>query len=143
MKNQKSIILITSIALIISFSSCKKSDDSVSPSGLSSTVQSGNWKVTYYNDSGNDETYHFSGYQFTFASGGSVTAIKSGSSVSGSWSTGNDDSTSKMVLDFGAQVPFDELNDDWKILENSSLKIRLEDVSGGDGSTDYLTFEKV
>lgn len=136
-------IFAVALAIVIVTSSCKKNDDDISPSNLTSTVQSGNWKVTWFSDDGNDETYHFSGYQFVFASGGSVTAAKSGSSVSGSWSTGSDDSTTKMVLDFGAQVPFDELNDDWKILENSSSKIRLEDVSGGNGGTDYLTFEKV
>jgi hypothetical protein len=39
-------------------------------------------------------------------------------------------------------VPFDELNDDWHIIEETSTKIRLQDVSGGSGGTDLLTFEK-
>ena len=36
-----------------------------------------------------------------------------------------------------------KLSDDWDILEYTSGRIRLIDVSGGDGSTDYLTFEKI
>jgi len=40
-------------------------------------------------------------------------------------------------------VPFDELNDDWHILNETSTKIQLEDVSGGSGEIDLLTFEKV
>ena len=34
------------------------------------------------------------------------------------------------------------LNDDWHILEQTAKKIKLEDVSGGNGGTDYLTFEQ-
>lgn len=143
MNFKKQSIFFLALAIIVVSASCKKNDDDISPSGLNSQIQTGTWKVTWFSDSGTDETYHFSGYQFTFSSGGAVTATKTGSSVSGTWSTGNDDSTTKMILDFGAQVPFDELNDDWKILENSAAKIRLEDVSGGNGGTDYLTFEKI
>lgn len=34
------------------------------------------------------------------------------------------------------------LSDDWDVLERTDTKIRLIDVSGGNGGTDYLTFEK-
>jgi len=46
------------------------------------------------------------------------------------------------VLNFGNTIPFNELNDDWEILEESATKIRMQDVSGGSGGTDLLTFEK-
>lgn len=36
----------------------------------------------------------------------------------------------------------DELTDDWDIISYSATKIQLIDVSGGNGGTDYLTFEK-
>lgn len=71
-----------------------------------------------------------------------MTATKSGSSVSGNWSTGSDDSQSKLYLTFTA-APFNELNDDWHIVQQTSSMIQLEDVSGGNGGTDYLTFEKI
>jgi hypothetical protein len=122
---------------------CEKEDDS-SPSSsndVSNIVQSGTWKVTYYNDSGNDETSYFSGYSFTFNSNGSVSATNNSSTVSGTWTNGTDDSQSKLYLTFSSS-PFDELSDDWHITEQSSVKIKLEDVSGGNGGTDYLTFEK-
>ena len=38
---------------------------------------------------------------------------------------------------------FDDLIDDWDFLSVSQTKIELFDVSGGDGTTDYLTFEKI
>ncbi len=37
---------------------------------------------------------------------------------------------------------FEDLNDDWDIISHSATKIELIDVSGGNGGTDYLTFEK-
>ena len=78
----------------------------------------------------------------TFSDNGSVSAVASSGSVSGAWSTGSDDSQPKLYLDFGAIAPWDDLNSDWHIIENTDSKIRLEDVSGGNGGTDLLTFEK-
>ena len=37
---------------------------------------------------------------------------------------------------------FAELTEDWDILESTSTKLRLKHTSGGDGSVDFLTFEK-
>ena len=39
-------------------------------------------------------------------------------------------------------MDLDELNSDWHIIEQNSNTIKLEDVSGGNGGTDYLTFIK-
>lgn len=139
----KKFIIIPTITLLVIalLSSCKKDDNSASPSS-STFIQQGQWKITSYIDSGNNETSHYTGYAFTFVSGGVVTATKSGSSVSGNWSTGSDDSQSKLYLTFTA-APFNELNDDWHIVQQTSSMIQLEDVSGGNGGTDYLTFEKI
>ena len=58
----------------------------------------------------------------------------------------NDDSPSN-DLDFNilftSPTNFsDELSDDWDILSRTDTKVELVDVSGGNGGTDYLTFEK-
>jgi len=47
-----------------------------------------------------------------------------------------------MILNFGHQVPFDELNEDWEVISKSDTKINLRHVSGGDGSIDVLEFTK-
>jgi hypothetical protein len=135
--------LISSI-LVITFlvSSCEKNDNSNSAStNITNIVNQGNWRITLYNDSGTDELYYFSGYTFTF-SNGTITAIRNTTTVNGTYSTLFDDSKNKFLLNFGSTVPFDELNDDWHIIEETSTKIRLQDVSGGSGGTDLLTFEK-
>lgn len=43
---------------------------------------------------------------------------------------------------FASPENFSELSDDWNIVSYSDTKIELMDVSGGDGETDLLTFEK-
>jgi hypothetical protein len=42
---------------------------------------------------------------------------------------------------FNVANDFEDLNDDWDIISQSSSKIELIDISGGNGGTDYLTFE--
>ncbi len=138
----KNIISISMLVLMIATASCKKDDNSGSTPSINFTIQQGKWKVTTYIDNGNNETNHYTNYEFQFNSNGSVTASKQGSNVSGTWSNGNDDSQQKLILNFST-APFDELNDDWHIVSQSSSQIRLEDVSGGNGGTDYLTFDKI
>ena len=86
---------------------------------------------------------------FTFNSNGSVVAVGNGLSVTGTWSVVNDDSNDDnpssdldFNLLFSSPEIFAELSDDWDVLERTDTKIRLIDVSGGNGGTDYLTFEK-
>jgi hypothetical protein len=43
---------------------------------------------------------------------------------------------------FASPEKFSELSDDWNIVSHTATKIELIDVSGGDGDTDLLTFEK-
>jgi len=135
-----STIILT--LLVFALSACKKDSNSPTTNTISNIVQQGNWRVTLYNDSGTDETNHFTGYAFTFNSNGTLVAIKSSSTVNGTWNSGNDDSENKLYLDFGATTPFNKLNDDWHLIEKTTTKIRLEDISGGIGGTDLLTFEK-
>lgn len=142
MKTTNLLLKIVATGAIIFLISCKKDDFSLTPSGTSNTVQQGNWRVTFFEEDGNNETSHFSGYQLEFNNNGTVVASGNGSDINGNWSTGSDDSHVKLVLDFGASTPFDELNDDWHVINQSENKIQMEDVSGGNGGTDYLTLEK-
>ncbi|HMC98965.1 MAG TPA: hypothetical protein VKH37_02395 [Ferruginibacter sp.] len=145
----KKILTFAVAAIIVAntTTSCTKNDDnsiSSQVAALVQTAQTGNWKITSYIDNGVDETNHYTGYTFQFTSGGTVVATKTGATtVNGTWSGGNDDSTLKLVLNFGAATPFLELNDDWHVTQQSSAIIKLEDVSGGGGGTEYLTFEKI
>ncbi len=140
MKNLILPLLIFSGFLI----SCQQDDppSPVTAGNVSSTVSSGNWRITYYYDSDHNETSSFTGYNFTFNSSGSVVAVKNTTEVTGTWATGTDDSQVKLILAFPAGTEFGELSDDWHVLERTDTKIGLRDISGGNGGTDYLTFEK-
>jgi hypothetical protein len=140
MKTLSKILVIAGL-FMMAFASCKKDDNSSSPS--SSMVTQGQWKVTLFSENGVVETSKFSNYVFTFSSNGTVSAVRSGSTVNGSWSNGNDDSQKKLNMNFASPADFTEISDDWHILQETSSKIQLEDVSGGNGGTDLLTFEKI
>ncbi len=145
MKRIQLIGFITAMVLG-SFTSCTKDSTSSTSTAIatSTVLLQGSWKITYFNDSGTDKTTSFSGYIFTFVTGGSMSALNGSVVYNGSWTTHNDDSENKLFLDFGATPPpLDGLKHDWQIIEKTSVKIRLQDVSGGAGATDYLTFEKI
>ncbi|MDG1347821.1 MAG: hypothetical protein P8M61_08720 [Crocinitomicaceae bacterium] len=77
-----------------------------------------------------------------------MNASNGSTTISRTWSVtdsnSNDDKPSDMHsnLNFNTNGNFEELNDDWEIVSQSSTKIELTDVSGGNGGTDYLTFTK-
>lgn len=120
-------------------------DDDVDDSDLRSVLLDGEWQITeYYEDYGvgvTDQTYLFNGYVFSFNEDGSASASKNGQTQAGVWSTNGDDGTLELVLNFGLADPFEELEDDWDIIEFDGNMIVLEDLSG-DGTVEYLTFER-
>ena len=145
------IFIYTGLAM-----SCDKDDDNNEPQNTTiqqtqNTVQSGSWKITYYLDSDQNETNHFTGYTFTFNENGSLVAINGSTTITGTWSVtdsnSNDDDGGSSDTDFNiffASPPdFEELSDDWDIISVTNSKIQLTDVSGGNGGTDFLTFEKI
>lgn len=131
------------MALILTagLAGCTKESAS-DPQGVSANLNDGSWKITYFWDSDHDETDHFSGYSFTFGDNSILTATSGSGTVTGTWSSITDDSQLKLNILFAAPPDFAELSDDWHIVESTDKKIRLEDVSGGGGGTDFLTFEK-
>ena len=114
-------------------------------------LKSGTWRITGFTEDGNDETNHFSGYNFSFAENGTVTASNGTNTYNGSWSvtdsdSSDDDDNNNDDIDFdiafAAPAEFTDLTDDWDVMERTGTRLRLVDVSGGNGGTDYLTFEK-
>jgi len=118
---------------------------------IRANVSSGNWMVSKYIDSGKDQTSDYSGYSFSFNANGSLIVSNLTSTIEGTWSvtndsSSNDDSSDDNDVDFNIffQSPelLNEFTDDWDIVSYSSTRIELKDVSGGDGTTDNLIFEK-
>ncbi|CAM3303610.1 hypothetical protein [Aequorivita lipolytica] len=145
------------IMYIVTVAACSK-DDNNNDSQQNATVQqtittaqTGSWKVTYFFDTDHEETNHFTGYAFTFNENGSLVAVNGSTTITGTWSVtdsnSSDDDGGSSGIDFNiffASPPdFEDLSDDWDIISVSSSKIELTDVSGGNGGTDFLTFERI
>lgn len=140
--------LIT-LLLILGMVACSD-DDSMNSTmdELEGIAKSGTWRITYFWDSDQDETDHFTGYSFTFGDSDVLTATKGATTITGVWSISDSNSGDDSMDDldfnilFTAPPDFEDLSDDWEIMDFTSTKIQLKDVSGGGGGTDFLTFEK-
>lgn len=145
-------MLLYLVFLVNVASMCSNDDDnsssSVNQTTVVNTVSSGTWRITLYNDSGIIKTNQFTGYNFTFGPSNVLTATNGTQTYTGVWSVtdsnSNDDSLDDLDFNiaFTAPANFLELTDDWDIQSRTDTKIELIDVSGGNGGTDYLNFEK-
>lgn len=143
-------------ALLLALTACSDDDGNNvngNATAVANNVKSGTWRITSYIDSGTDETYHFTGYNFTFSENGTLTATNTTNTYTGVWSVAdgdddsNDDNPSSgneihFNILFSSPAEFADLTDDWHVYQRSGIKIVLIDESGGNGGTDYLTFEK-
>ena len=135
-------IIIIAILSISSFTACTD-DNSNNNNNIDNIVSEGAWSVSKFNEDGIDHTSYFSGYQFSFADNGTLTATNGSTTMNGTWSKGTDDSTPKLIITFSVtDGPFEEISEDWEILSSSTSKMELKHVSGGDGSIDLLNFTK-
>lgn len=155
MKTIKNFNLATLFAFTILMSCSTSDDNSVNPANINqqqiiqitTTAQTGTWRVVSYLEDGVDETDNFFGYTFTFSSNGTVSAETLNDAESGTWSLTNSSSSSS-TIDFNLffNVPdthdFHDLNDDWDVVALDSNRMELEDISGGNGGTDFLVFQQ-
>lgn len=155
MKHHFSYGLVLLLSLSLLSSTCSSDDDDGAPNNntqaISNIARSGHWTITSFIDSGQNETHHFNGYTFNFGAGGTLTATNGTITLQGTWSvtTSNSNDDSNNDLDFNIffpvddSHPFEDLNDDWDIASYNTSLIDLIDISGGNGGTDTLTFEKL
>jgi hypothetical protein len=154
MRKLKLIPILAMLFMLNVASMCSSDDDnstptSVDPTPVVNTVNQGTWRVTLYNNSGTIETSNFTGYNFIFGPSSVLTASNGTNTYIGTWSVTSDnsgDDSPSPDLDFNIAFAspsnFAELTEDWNIISYTTTKIQLIHVSGGNGGTDYLTFEK-
>ncbi len=123
----------------LAFTSCSKDNEAPSTKSI---IQQGKWKIVLFNDNGAVETSNYSGYEFTFNTNGSVSAVKNGSTVTGNWNAGIDESLNKLTLNFPLLSPLTELNEQWTFLEKSYSVFKLEHINS-EGQTEVVTFQKL
>ena len=155
------VFFMSLIASVVTFS-CSSDDDAMSPTNpvlnvdqqtiaeVKTNVQTGTWRITKFMEEDRDETDHFTGFDFTFEANGTLTASDGIDTFLGTWSitdsdfSDNDENDDDLDfrINFNLANDFESLNEDWHFVSRSSTKIELIDISGGDGGTDLLTFEK-
>lgn len=151
----KRLILIPALFCLFMLnvaSMCSSDDNSSSttdPTPVINTASQGTWRITSYVDSGNNETNHFIGYNFTFGPSNVLTATNGTNTYTGSWSVvtdnSNDDNPSSDLdfnIAFTSPADFADLTDDWDVVSHTATTISLINVSGGNGGTDTLVFTK-
>lgn len=142
--------ILFSIGLITMASACSKWQSNQQQITKIST--DGTWIVSSYIDDGDDETTDFSTFRLHFMESGVLhgTDLLSSSSspYEGTWSltdsNSNDDNLDDLDfnMNFNVGNKLDDLSDDWDIISFTETEIKLIDVSGGGGGTDYLTLTK-
>lgn len=146
---KKMSLLLTMLALVIS--SCSKNDNTTTPNqDLVDKVSDGTWSITYFYHNEMELTGDFGGYSFTFGSSNVLTASNGTNNYTGTWSVVNSDlgddtpESPHFIIAFASPDGFAELYEDWNIVRQSTIKLELAHLSGGnpDGIADYLTFEK-
>ena len=151
MKKLRLIPVLALVFLLNVASMCSNDDNNSSfldPTPIINAATQGTWRITLFDDSGNNETAHFTGYNFTFGTN-TIIATNGTNTYNGTWSVTNDGSNDDnpggdldFNIHFSSPPDFTELNEDWHIISVTATKIQLIHVSGGNGGTDYLTFEK-
>ena len=158
MKTNKFLMLVLLLSTTLFSAMCSSDDEPNNNNSIQDQIDqvennavSGNWVITYFYDTDHEETSHYNGYTFDFGANGMLTATNGMNTHTGTWSVtndsnSNDDSSSDDDIDFNiffsTPEDFAELSDDWDIISHTSTEIKLIDVSGGNGGTDYLTFVK-
>lgn len=145
----KNILLpMVALGLLTSCSKWKNDQKQINKAAIDGT-----WIVSSYIDDGDDETADFTTFRLDFLDDGILNGTDLLSSNSnpyvGSWSVtdsnSNDDDSLEDLdfnINFAVGNKLDDLSDDWDIISYTDTEIKLIDVSGGGGGTDYLTLTK-
>ena len=146
---------VYAILICLLITSCSADDENSNDNSQEITevetiAESGSWRITNLNDSGEDETSDFAGYDFTFNPDGSLVATNGTNTITGTWSVtdDNDDSDSADDIEFNILFPvsdtndFENLNEDWDIVSIAATRIALIDIGEANEGDEMLTFEK-
>ncbi|WP_250432918.1 hypothetical protein [Hanstruepera flava] len=157
---------VIALSLLFALGSCSSTDDDSSTGGgsggsggggtggnvnaqideLKTIMATGSWVVTFYFDTDHEETNNFTTFSFIFNPQGSINASNGVDTNNGTWSVTPDSSGDGDIdfnISFTSPPDFEEISDDWDVTSYSDDKLELRDVSGGNGGTDLLTFERL
>lgn len=137
----KKLLIVPFILML--FIACTNSETTSDPkadlSAQTQMIMKNDWAVSYYLDSGKDETSDFNGYRFTFNPDGKFTATSGSNIFTGTWTilqgssspddSGNhsDDSLSRLTIRVSGNKQMDDLNHKWVVDKITETEIWLRD----------------
>jgi len=122
---------------------CNDNADDADVTEIRNSMMGGDWTVASYVEGDLDQTDMYGGYSVAFMTEYQM-AIKEGGETFGAglWRVlRNKDQQLKVYLNFGDNMPFDELTDDWDFVSIEAGRIELKDISG-DGTITTLVLEQ-
>ena len=105
--------------------------------GLAEILQAQHWKITEFETPNQSLAAEYEGYKIVFEEGGTVFALLDNEIVEGGWNIGSNDNT--ILAIFFQEAPFDDLTDEWEVVEVSETYIELH---GSNGRGTVLVLEK-
>ncbi|MCH7523722.1 MAG: hypothetical protein IIC74_01615, partial [Bacteroidetes bacterium] len=114
---------------------------------LAGFLTDGNWIIDEYVFADEDFTEDYNGYVFNFDDSNSSMNMSANNGVelvTGNWSIDTTDPSNLLVvLDFDSITPFNDLNENWNIIESEVDRLALEIGSEINGDLKILVFEKL
>ena len=122
---------------------CDDNEDDRSVPQIREVLINGDWSVTTYIEGDTNKTEIYGGYSIQLLEDHQI-SIKEGGEAFGEglWRVlRNSEERLKVYLNFGANMPFDELTDDWLFVSMTSVSLELIRLNE-DGTTDILIMER-
>ena len=139
MKSQnKSLVTLFLAFILLTFASCEKVkqqvQETVAEDLIVSIMTSGRWIVDVFTVAAVDVKPEFSGYEFQFLKDGSVEAIKSTTTVKGTWKS--DKSAMTILASFPpGNTSLQRLNYTWNITKTGTTFVEASSQQNGVVST--------
>lgn len=132
--------LLFTLCILGTLTSCVEDDNTTlqgNPETLNTalTLPDG-WRIIEFIEEGRNENTRFRDYLFVFNSNGTVTASKTGETITGTYLVFRDDGKTELSMNFPQNNVLYELNDDWYFISRNDNTIRFED------SGDTLVFQQ-
>jgi hypothetical protein len=109
---------------------------------LNNILNEGTWIVANYTVNEENYTSTYNDFLIDFKEDFTVTATKDNDIVSGIWEVEYDSGELKLDLNFGETAPFNEFNEDWRVLDVRNDRVEVKYIDSDTGELTKLVFEK-
>ena len=106
-------------------------------------LNEGDWEIANFNDEGENKTSDYEGFVLDFKENFTLTATKDDENIQGTWDIINEDGVLKLELDFNDVDPFDELEEDWIVVEIKTNRVEVNNLDNSGEEEMNLVFEHI